>query len=178
MNWEQKGQRTVELQRRFKDAKLVVLTDYRGLAAGELDRLRREVREAEGLYHVAKNTLTRRAVREGSPQELTALLVGPTAVAFAYADPVAVAKVVVRFAGDHEALSIKGGLIEGEFLSPERVKELAELPSREVLYARLLAVMQAPAIRLLRALNEPAARLVRVLDVLRQRQERGEPGDG
>jgi large subunit ribosomal protein L10 len=178
MNRERKAERMAQLGERFRAAKLAVLTDYRGLSAGQLDRLRREIREANGVYAVAKNTLARRAFGERGSEELISLLVGPTAVVFGYQDPVAVAKIVVRFAGDHEALTIKGGLVEGEFLSPARIKELAELPGRGELYARLLAALQAPAARLLRTLNEPAARLVRVLDALRSRRAEGEAGGG
>ena len=175
MNQEQKAERIARLGERFKRAKVAVLTEYRGLSAGQLDRLRREIREANGGYEVAKNTLARRVLGDGSPKELVALLVGPTAVVFGYQDPVAVAKIVVRFASEHEALTIKGGLVDGEFLSPKAVKELSELPGREELYARLLATLQAPAARLLRTLNEPSARLVRLIDALRSRRE-SEPG--
>ena len=175
MNQEQKAERMAQLGERFKAAKVAVLTEYRGLSAGQLDRLRREIREAHGLYAVPKNTLARRALGGDSPKELVSLFVGPTAVVFGYQDPVAVAKIVVRFAGDHEGLTIKGGLVEGEFLSAKAVKELAELPGREELYARLLATLQAPATRLLRTLNEPAARLVRLIEALRSRVE-GESG--
>ncbi len=176
MKQEQKAELIAQMEERFKTAKVAVLTEYRGLKAGQLDRLRREIREANGVYEVTKNTLARRALKEDSPKQLVSLLVGPTAVVFGFQDPVAVAKIVVRFAADHEALTIKGGLVDGAFLTPEAVKELAELPGREELYARLLATLQAPATRLLRTLNEPAARLVRLVDALRSRAAGGESG--
>jgi large subunit ribosomal protein L10 len=176
MKQEQKAGLIAQMEERFKNAKVAVLTEYRGVKAGQLDRLRREIREANGAYEVTKNTLARRALGQGGPKQVVSLLVGPTAVVFGFQDPVAVAKIIVRFAADHEALTIKGGLIEGEFLTPAAVKELAELPGREELYARLLATLQAPAARLLRTLNEPASRVVRLIDTLRSRAAGSESG--
>ena len=171
MNREQKAACVADLRKRFTEAKLALLAEYRGLTAGQLDELRRNVRGVEGEYRVAKNTLTRRAVAETDARDVEPLLNGPTAIVFASGDPVVVAKVVVRFADDHEALSIKGGVLEGEYLTAEAVKTLAELPSREELLGRLLAVLQAPAVQLLRTLQEPAARLTRLVDAIRQTQE-------
>ena len=86
MKQEQKAELIAELVERFKAAKVAVLTEYRGLTAGQLDRLRREIRGAQGVYAVAKNTLARRALGEGGPKELVSLLVGPTALVFGYQD--------------------------------------------------------------------------------------------
>jgi large subunit ribosomal protein L10 len=160
---------TAELQEGFERAHVAVLTDYRGLEAQQLDQLRRQVRAANGRYRVAKNTLTRRALGPGQAEKLGAMLRGPTAIVFGFTDPVSVVKVVVRFAKDHEALGIKGGLLDGQVLAPEAVQQLAELPSREEMLGRLLALLQAPATRLLRTINEPGTRLVQVLDAVRRR---------
>jgi large subunit ribosomal protein L10 len=176
MKREEKGPRIAELQQRFEAAKLAVVTDYRGLTAGQLDRIRSEIRAAEGECRVAKNTLTRRAIADTHAREIGSLLSGPTAFVFAYQDPVAVAKIIVRFAGEYKALEIKGGVFEGEFLAPEAVKGLAELPSREQLLGRFLGVLQAPAVQLLRTLQEPAARMARLADALRRKREEGQSG--
>jgi large subunit ribosomal protein L10 len=177
MKREKKVERSTELHRQFAEAKLALVTEYRGLTAGQLDRLRREVREAAGEYRVAKNTLARRAVSEGRGAAIERLLVGPTAFVFGYQDPVAVAKVVIKFATDHEALTIKGAVLDGEYLDAAAVKTLAELPSREVLLGRLLAVLQEPAVRLVRLLQEPATRMVRLLDAARREREAGAPAE-
>ena len=177
MNQEQKVACTAEIQDRFDRAKVAVLTDFRGLQAGQLDRLRRDVRAADGVYHVAKNTLTRRAIGE-SAGKLGTMLTGPTAIVFGFQDPVSVVKVVVRFAKEYETFTIKGGLLDGEVLTPDGVQALAELPSKEELQARLLAVLQAPAVRLLRTMQEPAARLAYLLEALRRRQAEGQGGEG
>jgi len=176
MNREQKAACVADLRERFNNAKLALLADYRGLTAGQLDELRRSVRGAQGEYRVAKNTLARRAVVDTDAREIVQLLTGPTAVVFATGDPVVVAKVVVRFAGDHEALSIKGAVLEGEYLTAESVKTLAELPSREELLGKLLAVLQAPAVQLLRTLKEPATRLARLVDAIGRNKEGEQSG--
>lgn len=178
MKHEEKATCTAELQDRFDRAQVAVLTDYRGLEAGQLDRLRREVRAANGQYRVAKNTLARRAVGQAQAAKLGSMLTGPTAIVFGYSDPVNVVKVVVRFAKDHEALRIKGGLLDGEVLTPEAIRQLAELPSKEELLGRLLALLQTPATRLLRTITQPAARVVRLLDAVRMRQEETQAGAG
>ena len=177
MNRETKATQIAELRERFTGANLCLLTEYRGLKAGELDSLRQGVRSAQGEYRVAKNTLTRRALEETDSRELVALLTGPTAVVFGHDDPVVVAKVVVRFADDHKALSIKGAMLDGQVLTPEAIKELAELPGREELLGRLLATMLAPATQLVRTISEPAAQLARVVDAVRAKLE-GEQSGG
>jgi large subunit ribosomal protein L10 len=175
MKREQKVERTTGLAERLKAAKLALLTDYRGLTAGQLDRLRRQVRDVAGECRVAKNTLARRVITEPASGEVTRLLAGPTAFVFAFRDPVAVAKVVVKFAAENEALAIKGAVLEGEYLGPEGVRALAELPSREVLLGRLLGVLQGPAVRLLGVLREPGVRVVRVLDAVRRQRDEASP---
>lgn len=176
MKRETKTTQVAELRERFAAATLCLLTEYRGLKAGELDSLRQGVRSAQGEYRVAKNTLAKLALQETGVPELVALLTGPTAVVFGHDDPVVVAKVVVRFADDHKGLNIKGAVLDGQFLTPEAIKELAELPGREELLGRLLATMQAPATQLLRTINEPAAQLARVVDAVRAKLEGDQSG--
>jgi large subunit ribosomal protein L10 len=176
MNREQKAACVADLRERFSKAKLALLAEYRGLTAGQLDELRRSVRAAQGEYRVAKNTLARRAVADTGAREIGPLLSGPTALVFSSGDPVIVAKVVVRFADGHEALSVKGGVLEGEYLTAEAVKILAELPNREELLGRLLAVLQGPAVQLLRTLREPATRLARLVNAIARKQEGAQSG--
>jgi large subunit ribosomal protein L10 len=97
------------------------------------------------------------------------LLRGPLALLMGFADPVAIAKVAIKLAEELPKLEIRGALLEGEVLPPAEVKALAELPSREVVLAQLLGLLQAPAAQLLRTLNEPAAQLARLVDALAKR---------
>src|SRR5699024_7691104 len=107
-------------------------------------QLRKELRDAGVDYKVYKNTMTRRAVAEIELDGLNETLVGPTAVAFSNDDAIAPAKIINNFAKEHEALEIKGGVIEGEIATIDQIKELATLPSYEGLVSMLLSVLQAP----------------------------------
>jgi large subunit ribosomal protein L10 len=151
-------------------ATVAVLAEYRGLTVAQMNRLRRAVREVDGRCRVTKNTLARRAATASRRYErLTPMLEGPLALILGFHDPVALAKVAVKFAQELPRLEIRGALLDGQVLPPAEVKALADLPSREVLLAQLLGLLTAPAAHLLRTLQEPAARLVRLMDTLGKR---------
>jgi large subunit ribosomal protein L10 len=150
-------------------AKVALLAEYRGLTAGEMNRLRRAVRDANGRCRVAKNTLARRAIEGLTYAKLEPSLRGPLALILGFQDPVAIAKLATKFADELPKLEIKAALLDGRVLPPPDVKALALVPSREVLLAQLLGLLQAPAARLLRTLNEPAASLARLADALGKR---------
>ncbi|HBN95155.1 MAG TPA: 50S ribosomal protein L10, partial [Firmicutes bacterium] len=114
-----------EIQERLSRMQGAVLTDYRGLNAGEMTALRKELREAGVEYKVFKNTLTILAAQEANLDGLAPLLTGPTAFAFGYDDPVAPAKIISEFAKKNKALEIKGGVVEGQIVGPEGVANLA-----------------------------------------------------
>jgi large subunit ribosomal protein L10 len=154
-------------------ATVALVAEYRGLTAGQMNRFRRAVREAEGRCRVAKNTLTKRAISASRYEPLAPMLRGPMALILGFRDPVGVAKLAVKFADELPKLAIRGGMLDGQMLPAAEVKALATLPSREVLVAQLLGLLQAPAGQLLRTLNEPAARLARLVDALGKRA-----GDG
>jgi large subunit ribosomal protein L10 len=147
-------------------ATVAVLAEYRGLTVVQLNRFRRAVREAQGRCRVTKNTLARRAVTASRYEKLSPMLSGPTALILGFKDPVVIAKLAVKFAEELPKLEIKGAVLDGQVLPAAEVKALASLPSREVLLAQLLGLLQAPAAQLLRTLNEPAARLARLVAAL------------
>jgi large subunit ribosomal protein L10 len=147
-------------------ATVAVLAEYRGLSVVQLNRFRRAVREAQGRCRVTKNTLAKRAVSSSRYEKLGPMLRGPTALIIGFKDPVAIAKLAIKFADGLPKLEIKGAVLDGQVLPPAEVKALASLPSREVVLAQLLGLLQAPASQLLRTLNEPAARLARLVDAL------------
>tara|TARA_Y100000590_G_scaffold422299_2_gene526847 strand:- start:391 stop:1113 length:723 start_codon:yes stop_codon:yes gene_type:complete len=139
-----------EVREKLSTADAAVLTEYRGLDVPAMAELRAALREAGGEYKVYKNTLVRFAVEELG-LELDDLLTGPTAIAFAgekpdgsAGDPVAVAKALKEFAKAHEALVIKGGLLDEQRLTAEEISALAEIAPREVLLAQLAGAMAAP----------------------------------
>ena len=161
------------LRDEFSRASVTVLAEYRGLSAGQMNRLRRAVREVNGRCRVAKNRLAKRAVVDSTNDKVVPLLRGPLALLMGFSDPVAVAKVAIKLADELPKLEIRGALLDGQVLPPAEVKALAELPPREVVLAQLLGLLQAPASQLLRTLNEPAARLARLVGALEKRAETG-----
>ncbi|OZI10625.1 50S ribosomal protein L10 [Bacillaceae bacterium SAS-127] len=141
---EQKKQLVTEIAEKFKNSATTVVVDYRGLTVSEVTELRKQLREAGVEFKVFKNTLTRRAAEMAEISGLEDSLTGPNAIAFSAEDAVAPAKILNNFAKEHEALEIKAGVLEGNVVSVEEVKALAELPSREGLLSMLLSVLQAP----------------------------------
>ncbi|HTN69683.1 MAG TPA: 50S ribosomal protein L10 [Methylomirabilota bacterium] len=166
----EKGETVAAVHARLKSATLAIVTEYRGLSVAQMTRLRREIRQVSGEYQVIKNTLVRRALKDTAYGALERLLEGPNGWVFAYDDPVMLSKTLVKFVDDNEKLRIKGGVFEGEFMDPAKVKVLAQMPSKPELQARLLAMIQAPATQLVRLMQEPGARVVRLLETLRKQK--------
>ncbi|MEW6299914.1 MAG: 50S ribosomal protein L10 [Thermodesulfobacteriota bacterium] len=153
-----------ELQQQFSAATAAVLTEYRGLTVAELNELRKALREVAGEYRVAKNTLVQLAI-EGTPYlSLKDLLAGQNGIAFCFGDAISLARVITRYAREHEKFTIKGGVTEGQFLTAAQVESLALLPGKEAVRAQLLGILSRPAAQLLGVLSAPGAQLARVLD--------------
>lgn len=165
---EEKAKKVVAIREKFQAAKMAIVTEYRGLTLAQMTRLRRDIRGASGEYQVIKNTLVRRALKETAYGSLDRLLEGPTGWVFGYDDPVTLSKTLVKFIEENAKLTIKGGLLDGEFMDQAKVKVLAKMPSRSELQSKLLALMRAPAVQFLRLIQEPGARVVRLLETLRK----------
>jgi large subunit ribosomal protein L10 len=158
----------------FEGANLVVITRQSGLTVAESTNLRHQMREAGASFKVTKNRLARLALEGTKFAEIAALFKGPTAVATS-SDPVAAARIAVRFAKDNEKLVIVGGALDGKALDVEAVKELAALPSLDELRARFIALLQTPATQVVRVLNAPAGQVARVLAAYAEKgAEKGE----
>jgi large subunit ribosomal protein L10 len=141
---EKKKQIVEEIAEKFRASQTAVVVDYRGLDVAEVTELRKQLREAGIDFKVYKNTMTRRAVEAAELNDLSDVLVGPNAVAFSTEDVVAPARILNDFAKKHEALEIKGGVIEGKVATLDQIKELADLPNYEGMVSMLLSVLQAP----------------------------------
>lgn len=164
MRRQEKTELVAELGEKLRAAKVALLARYQGLTVAQTNQLRREIRSAGGECKVTKNTLAKRALADTPYQASERWLEGQTALVFGYDDPLAIAKIVAKWAETETGkFWIKGGVFEGEVLEPNAVVALSKVPSKEALRARLLGVLQAPAQQLVRLLAEPGAQLARLM---------------
>ena len=164
-------------------ASIAILTDYRGdgkgLTVKQITELRTKLRAQNGEYRVVKNSLTKRVARDLGISGLESHLEGPTAIAFGYDDPAALTKTLLDFAAELKPVQlpvVKTAYMEGEVLAPERLKAIADLPSREQLIGQLLGLMLAPHRQLLGVMNAPGRQVATVIDAWRKKME--ESGGG
>ncbi len=162
MDRAQKEELVSFLHDTFEQSALVVVTRQSGLTVAEVSELRRQMREAGARYKVTKNRLTKLALEGTKYEALKSLFEGPTAIAVSE-DPVAAAKVAVKFAKDNDKLTIVGGAMGQELLDTEGVEQLAKLPSLDELRGKIVGVIQAPATKVAGVLQAPAGQLARVI---------------
>jgi large subunit ribosomal protein L10 len=172
LNKESKQQVVTELHDKLKRAKAVFLADFRGMSVEKATGLRDELRKADVEYKVVKNTLLDLASRETDKESLSPHYVGPTAVALSYEDPVSAAKVLSRFAKESQAIfRLKAGVLSGKLISVADIQALAELPSREVLIAKMLGTLQAPTANFVGVLAAVPGSFVRLLNAIKIQKE-------
>ena len=145
MNRKEKEQIVSDLGEKVRGFQAVVLTNYRGLNVEQMNHLRQRLREEKISYHVVKNTLMKLASKGTDLEKLDNYFEGPTAIAISYGDPVLLAKILSEFIKTQPSFEIKVGLIQGKVASPEEVKALATMPSREVLFSQILGGIQGTA---------------------------------
>jgi len=147
------------------------LVSYKGVTVPQVTDLRARIRQKGGHYLVVKNTLALRAIQGGALGSLAEHFAGPTAIAWSSEDPVAIAKVLTDFVKEVPALEFKAALVEGRAVAAAEIQQIAQLPSREQLIAKLLYLLQSPITRLARVLAGVPQQFVSVLDQIRTQKE-------
>lgn len=161
----------------LEQSKAVFLTEYRGISVAQMEQLRSDVRGVDSAFHVTKNTLLRTALEQSGRSIPEELLLGQTAAGFALGELPALAKALVEFSDDFEAFVIKGGMMNGDFLSAEEIKALADLPSLDELRAQIIGLVNAPAQNIANTVNNGVSQLVNVLHAYSTQEEGGEEAE-
>lgn len=148
-----KEAKVAEIKEKLEKAQSVILADYQGLTVEEDTQLRKSLREAGVEYKVYKNTLVTIAAKELNLEGICEYLEGPVSIAFGYEDATAPARILNDFAKDHKKLELKAGIVEGEIFDKDKVEQLATIPSKEVLIAKLLGSIKSPLSNLAYLIN-------------------------
>lgn len=161
---ERKRKLVDEYTKLVADNSALIFTTYSGLSVKELQELRRQLRETGGEFHIIKNNLVKRVIKDGELSLPEDVLVGPTAMGFASEDTIGLAKAIVELSRESESMAIKVAIFDGVIYDAKQVGRLADLPPLPVVRAQFLSILQAPASRVAGVLGGSVRQLVNVLN--------------
>ena len=165
-----KSEKIDAIKSKIEKAQVAIVTEYKGFSVEEITKLRREIQKDGGDYMVTKNTLAKIAVKGTDYEALTEKLTGPIALAFGFSDPVSPAKAVTKFIKETKKGEILGAVLDGKLLSVEETKALANLPTKEELYAKMLGSINSPASGIVGCVNGVMASLTRAIAAVRDQK--------
>lgn len=171
MKRQEKEQIISEVSEKIARAKSLFFADFTGITVEQVDELRREFRKSEIDYRVVKNTLARKALEHiDGFDKVSNHLVGHTAIAFGYDDPIAPAKIIKKFHDKYEKLKVKVCIIENQVFQGNRLDELAKLPTRSEIIVGVLGSLQSPIVGIVSAVNAVLSDLVSVIDAIQKKK--------
>ena len=171
LNLSQKKELVERLSKQLADAEISILVDYKGLTVSQVTELRAKLRDAGAQMEVVKNTLMRLAAKGTGSEVMTDLFKGPNAIIISQEDPVAPAKIIVDFLKDNEKIELKGAALGGKLLSDEEVKQLAKMPSKEELLAKLVYTLNAVPTNLVNVLSGVPRAFLNVLNAVKDQKD-------
>ena len=165
-----KSEKIDAIKAKVEKAQVAILTEYKGYSVDEITKLRRSLQKEGGDYMVTKNTLAKIAIKGTEYEILADMLKGPVAIAFGYEDQVSPAKAVSNFIKESKKGVILGGALDGKLLSAKEAEDLAKLPSKEELYAKILGSINSPASGIANSINAVMAQLTRAMAAVRDQK--------
>ncbi|NIP31119.1 MAG: 50S ribosomal protein L10 [Candidatus Dadabacteria bacterium] len=159
-----------DLSKTFKSAPSMFVVEYKGLNVGEMEILRKQLKQADAELKVVKNTLLKRASLKTDIEQINDLFIGPTAVAICEKDSPKIAKIFIKSTGDFPSLKIKGGIIEGKVVNPSEIEEISKLPSREELIAKFIGLLSAPMSNVVGTLKQMQTKVVYALNAVKDKK--------
>lgn len=165
-----KDEKIAKIKENVDKAQVAIVTEYKGMTVEEITKLRRALQKDGGDYMVTKNTLAKIALKDTPYEVLTEKLTGPIAIAFGFEDPVSPAKALSKFIKEIKKGTVVAAALDGKLLSAEEAKALAEIPSKEEIYAKMLGSINSPATGIVGAINAVMASLTRAVAAVRDKK--------